>query len=48
MDIETAREYSLSKKATTEDLPFGEDVLVIRVMGKCFYASISILPTELQ
>lgn len=36
MDIETAREYSLSKKATTEDLPFGEDVLVIRVMGKMF------------
>lgn len=36
MDIETAREYCLSKKATTEDLPFGEDILVIRVMGKIF------------
>ena len=36
MDIETAREYCLSKKATTEDTPFGEDVLVIRVMGKMF------------
>ena len=36
MDIEAAREYCLSKKATTEDTPFGEDVLVIRVMGKMF------------
>lgn len=36
MDIETAREYCLSKKATTEDTPFGEDVLVIRVLGKMF------------
>ena len=26
MDIETAREYCLSKKAATEDTPFGEDV----------------------
>ena len=34
MDIEAAREYCLSKKATTEATPFGEDVLVIRVMGK--------------
>ena len=36
MDIETAREYCLSKKAATEDTPFGEDFLVIRVMGKMF------------
>ena len=34
MNIETAREYCLSKKAATEDTPFGEDFLVIRVMGK--------------
>ena len=26
MDIETAREYCLSKKATTEDTPFGIDL----------------------
>ena len=45
MNIETAREYCLSKKAATEDTPFGEDFLVIRVMGKIFYASISTLPT---
>ena len=36
MNIETAREYCLSKKAATEDTPFGEDFLVIRVMGKMF------------
>lgn len=36
MNIETAREYALSKKAATEDMPFGDDILVIRVMGKMF------------
>ncbi len=36
MDIETVRAYGLSKKAATEDMPFGDDVLVIRVMGKMF------------
>lgn len=36
MNIETVREYCLGKKAATEDMPFGEDVLVIRVMGKMF------------
>lgn len=46
MDIEIAREYSLNKKAVTEDFPFGEDFLVIRVMGKMSFASTSTLPTE--
>lgn len=32
MNVETAREYSLSKKAATEDMPFGDDFLTIRVM----------------
>lgn len=36
MDIETAREYCLSKKATTESLPFDEYSLVIKVMDKMF------------
>ena len=36
MNVETAREYSLSKKAATEDMPFGDDFLTIRVMGKMF------------
>jgi predicted DNA-binding protein (MmcQ/YjbR family) len=36
MNIETLREYCLSKKAITEDFPFGEDTLVFRVMNKIF------------
>ena len=36
MDIEELREYSLRKKETTEGFPFGEDVLVLKVMGKVF------------
>ena len=36
MDIETLRTYCLSKKAVTEDFPFGEDTLVFRVMNKIF------------
>ena len=27
MNVETAREYSLSKKAATEDMPFGDDFM---------------------
>jgi predicted DNA-binding protein (MmcQ/YjbR family) len=36
MDIQTLKSYALSKKATSSDYPFGEGVLVIRVMGKMF------------
>ena len=36
MNIETLREYCLSKKAVTEDFPFGEDTLVFRVLTKIF------------
>jgi len=36
MNIETLREYCLSKKAVTEDFPFGESTLVLRVKGKIF------------
>lgn len=36
MDIETAREYCLSKKGVTECLPFDEYSLVMKVMGKMF------------
>lgn len=36
MDIETAREYCLGKKAVTECLPFDEYSLVMKVMGKMF------------
>jgi predicted DNA-binding protein (MmcQ/YjbR family) len=36
MDIESLRLYCLSKKAVTEDMPFGDTTLVFRVLGKIF------------
>ena len=36
MDIETLREYCLSKKGVTEEFPFDEVTLVFKVMGKMF------------
>jgi len=36
MNIEELREYCLVKKGVTEDMPFGDDTLVFRVMDKIF------------
>src|SRR5947208_7541453 len=36
MDLETFRDYCLSKVAAAESMPFGEDVLVFKVAGKIF------------
>ncbi len=36
MNIEDIREHCLLKKGVTEDLPFGDDTLVFRVMNKIF------------
>lgn len=36
MDIEQIRDYCLSKKGTTEDFPFDEDILTFKVLGKMF------------
>ncbi len=36
MNIDEFREYALSKKGTSEDFPFDEHTLAIRVMGKIF------------
>ncbi|QQX77274.1 MULTISPECIES: MmcQ/YjbR family DNA-binding protein [Aequorivita] len=36
MNIEQFREYCIAKKGVTESFPFGEDVLVFKVMGKMF------------
>ncbi len=36
MDLELFREYCLKKKGVTEELPFGPDTLVFKVMGKVF------------
>src|SRR5438552_18580571 len=45
MDLESFREYCLSKPGATEDMTFGEDVLVFRVGGKMFaLASLDEIP----
>jgi predicted DNA-binding protein (MmcQ/YjbR family) len=36
MNIEQIREYCLSLHGVTEDMPFGDDTLVLRVMNKIF------------
>ena len=36
MDIESLREYCLSKRGAEETLPFGPDTLVYKVAGKAF------------
>ena len=34
MDVETLKEYALAKRATTQDFPFDNETLVIRVKNK--------------
>jgi predicted DNA-binding protein (MmcQ/YjbR family) len=36
MNIEEFRDYCIAKKGVTEELPFGPDTLVYKVMGKIF------------
>ena len=36
MDIESVREYCLTKRATTEEFPFDDTTLVFKVAGKMF------------
>lgn len=36
MDIESYRDYCLSKPGVTEDFPFDENTLVFKVLGKMF------------
>ncbi len=42
MDQELFRAYCLCKKGVTEELPFGPDTLVFKVMGKMF----ALMPLE--
>lgn len=42
MDFEAIRDYCITKKGVTEELPFGPDTLVFKVMGKMF----ALLPLE--
>ncbi len=47
MNIETLREYCLSKKGVAEEFPFGDDTLVFKVKGKIFLlASLNSSPVE--
>jgi predicted DNA-binding protein (MmcQ/YjbR family) len=39
VDIESFRNFCLSRKAATEDFPFDESTLVFKVMGKMFALS---------
>jgi predicted DNA-binding protein (MmcQ/YjbR family) len=49
MDLETFREYCLSKAAVTESTPFGEDILVFKVAGKMFaLAVLDEIPTTVN
>jgi predicted DNA-binding protein (MmcQ/YjbR family) len=36
MNIESIRDYCISKKGATESFPFGDDTLVFKVNGKIF------------
>jgi predicted DNA-binding protein (MmcQ/YjbR family) len=36
LDIESFRHYCLRKEGVAEEMPFGEDTLVFKVMGKIF------------
>jgi predicted DNA-binding protein (MmcQ/YjbR family) len=36
VNLESYRSYCLAKKGVTEEFPFGENVLVYKVMGKMF------------
>jgi predicted DNA-binding protein (MmcQ/YjbR family) len=36
MNVESLRNYCLSKRGVTESFPFNEDALVFKVMGKMF------------
>lgn len=36
MNLETFRDFCLSLPHTTEDMPFGEDILVFRICGRIF------------
>ena len=49
MNIEAIREYCYIKKGISEDFPFDEDTLVIRVMNKIFLlASLEKVPLQIN
>lgn len=44
IDLKTLRNYCFSKPGAVEDYPFGEETLVVKVMGKMF----ALIPLDLQ
>lgn len=49
MNIESISEYCRKKKGVTEDFPFDEDTLAIRVMNKIFLlASLEKIPLQIN
>ena len=49
MNIEEIREYCLSKKGVTEDFPFDDETLVLKVIGKMFVLiSLEKIPLQLN
>ena len=49
MDLETFREYCLTKSGATEGTPFGADTLVFKVGGKIFaLASLDDIPPRVN
>lgn len=49
MNIEQFRDLCLSKNGVTESCPFGEDVLVFKVMGKMWaLCALNRLPTQVN
>ena len=49
MNIEAFRDCCLAKKGVTEELPFGPDALVFKVMGKMFALSaLDRLPSQVN
>ena len=49
MNIEEITEYCLNKKGVTEEFPFDEDTLVLKVMGKIFLlTSLEKIPLQIN
>lgn len=49
MNIDTFRNYCLAKKGVTEEMPFGPDNLVFKIMGKMFaLASLDEVPLKVN
>jgi len=49
LDLETFREYCLSKSGASESAPFGEDTIVFKVGGKIFaLASLADVPARVN